>query len=231
MAQIGTFTRDENGAYTGTIKTLTLNVKASIKPCDRDNDKAPDYRVTANGVEFGAGRSRTARETGAEFLSLKLDDPSFTAPVYASLVQGEKGDHRTLLVAMNRPRALRFRRGARPPPPIHAKLRVVRVRDQGDANSVAACIRFDAFHLHQGHERLATIHATVRSECPHDRADKGAVVIGVRRALGHSRKHDHIASERSIGERQRNTFHLPEFDVASCCFSNVEMRARRSMQS
>ena len=30
-----------------------------------------------------------AKETGAEYLSLKLDDPSFTAPVYASLVQGE----------------------------------------------------------------------------------------------------------------------------------------------
>ena len=37
----------ENGAYAGTIKTLTLNVKATIKPCDRDSDKAPDYRVTA----------------------------------------------------------------------------------------------------------------------------------------------------------------------------------------
>jgi uncharacterized protein (DUF736 family) len=91
MATIGTFTRDENGAYAGTIKTLTLNVKATIKPCDRDNDKAPDHRVTANGVEFGAGWSKTARETGAEYLSLKLDDPSFTAPVYASLVQGDKG--------------------------------------------------------------------------------------------------------------------------------------------
>ena len=92
MAQIGTFTRDDNGAFAGTIKTLTLNVKATIKPCERDNDKAPDYRVTANGVEFGAGWSRTARETGAEYLSLKLDDPSFTAPVYASLVQADKGE-------------------------------------------------------------------------------------------------------------------------------------------
>jgi len=96
MAQIGTFTRDENGAYAGTIKTLTLNVKAAIKPCDRDSDKAPDYRVTANGVEFGAGWSRTARETGAEYLSLKLDDPSFTAPVYASLVQSDTGEHKLI---------------------------------------------------------------------------------------------------------------------------------------
>ena len=71
-------------------------IRASIKPCDRDNEKAPDYRVTANGVEFGAGWSKTARETGAEYLWLKLDDPSFTAPVYASLVQGDKGEHKLI---------------------------------------------------------------------------------------------------------------------------------------
>ena len=28
MAQIGTFTRAEDGSYTGTIKTLSLNIKA-----------------------------------------------------------------------------------------------------------------------------------------------------------------------------------------------------------
>ncbi|WP_221262755.1 DUF736 family protein [Sphingomonas kyeonggiensis] len=32
MAQIGTFTRDENGNFAGTIKTLSLSVKASIRP-------------------------------------------------------------------------------------------------------------------------------------------------------------------------------------------------------
>jgi len=47
MAQIGTFTRDENDTYAGTIRTLALSVKATIKPCDRDNDKAPDHRITA----------------------------------------------------------------------------------------------------------------------------------------------------------------------------------------
>ena len=96
MAQIGTFTRDDNGTYAGTIKTLTLNVKVTIKPCDHDSDKAPDHRVTANGVEFGAGWSKTAKETGAEYLSLKLDDPSFAAPVYASLVQGAKGENKLI---------------------------------------------------------------------------------------------------------------------------------------
>ena len=96
MAQIGTFTRDDTGTYTGMIKTLTLNVKVTIKPVTKDNQKAPNYRVTANGVEFGACWSKAARETGAEYLSVKLDDPSFTAPVYATLVQGEKGEHKLI---------------------------------------------------------------------------------------------------------------------------------------
>ena len=95
MAQIGTFTRGENGALNGTIKTLTLNVKAVIRPSEKDNEKAPDYRVFAGAVEFGAAWKKTSRED-REYLSVKLDDPSFPAPVYASLVQGDDDEHRLL---------------------------------------------------------------------------------------------------------------------------------------
>ena len=91
MAQIGTFTRGENGIYTGEIRTLSLRVKASIRPVERDNDKAPDHRVSANGVEFGACWTKAARDTGTEYRSVKLDDPSFPAPIYATLVQGDDG--------------------------------------------------------------------------------------------------------------------------------------------
>lgn len=96
MAQIGSFIRGENGVYTGEIRTLTLRVKATIRPVDRDNDKSPDYRVSAGGVEFGAGWSKAARETGAEYLGLKLDDPSFPAPIYANLTQGDNGEHKLI---------------------------------------------------------------------------------------------------------------------------------------
>jgi uncharacterized protein (DUF736 family) len=95
MAQIGTFTRGENGSLNGTIKTLTLNVKAVIRPSDKENDKAPDYRVFAGPVEFGAAWKKTSRED-REYLSLKLDDPSFPAPIYASLVEGEGGEQRLI---------------------------------------------------------------------------------------------------------------------------------------
>jgi len=96
MAQIGTFTRGDDGTFTGTIRTLNINTKATIKPVDRDNERAPDHRVTANGVEFGAGWTKAAKDSGAEYLSMKLDDPSFTAPVYATLVAGERGEHKLI---------------------------------------------------------------------------------------------------------------------------------------
>ena len=35
MAQIGTFTRGEDGSYTGTIKTLSLNIKVRLVPAER----------------------------------------------------------------------------------------------------------------------------------------------------------------------------------------------------
>lgn len=89
MAQIGIFTRDESGIFSGSIRTLTLNVKATIRPVDRDNGKAPDLRVFAGAVEIGAGWTKAARETGTEYLSLKLDDPSLPSPIYAQLVQGD----------------------------------------------------------------------------------------------------------------------------------------------
>jgi uncharacterized protein (DUF736 family) len=96
MAQIGSFTRGENGVYTGEIRTLTLRVKATIRPCARDNEKSPDHRVSASGVELGAAWTKAARETGAEYLSLKLDDPSFPAPIYATLSQGDDGEHKLI---------------------------------------------------------------------------------------------------------------------------------------
>lgn len=68
-------------------------MKAVIKPSPKDNDRAPDYRVTASGdVEFGAGWTKTSREE-RPYVSVKLDDPSFPAPIYATLVEGDAGKH------------------------------------------------------------------------------------------------------------------------------------------
>src|SRR5882757_6645044 len=56
MAQIGSFTRDEDGSYTGFIRTVTLNIRARFVVAEpSQNERAPDLRVlAANNVEIGA---------------------------------------------------------------------------------------------------------------------------------------------------------------------------------
>jgi uncharacterized protein (DUF736 family) len=96
MATIGTFTASDSG-YSGSIKTLTLNIKAKFVASAKDHEKAPDYRIFAGSTEFGAAWKKTARDSDREYLSVKLDDPSFPAPLYASLVKVEGDDSFTLM--------------------------------------------------------------------------------------------------------------------------------------
>ena len=95
MAAIGTFTKSEN-SFSGQIKTVTLNVKAKFAPAQKDNDKAPDYRIFAGQTELGAAWKKTSN-AGREYLSVKLDDPTFPAPIFASLVAVEGGDSYALI--------------------------------------------------------------------------------------------------------------------------------------
>jgi len=90
MATIGTFTKTNDG-FTGTIQTVGLKAKVVIAPVEKRGDSAPDYRVYVGKVEIGAGWARTSKG-GREFVSLKLDDPSFSAPIYANLIERD-GQH------------------------------------------------------------------------------------------------------------------------------------------
>ena len=101
MATIGTFTASDNG-YTGSVKTLTLNVKAKFVATDKDNDKAPDYRIFAGTTEFGAAWKKTAQNSDREYLSVKLDDPSFNAPIFANLFDDEDGEGSSLIWSRSR---------------------------------------------------------------------------------------------------------------------------------
>lgn len=92
MANIGTFTV-QNNSFTGTVRTLTLNVKVRLVPSDKASENAPDYRVVAgNGLEIGAAWKKVSKAE-RPYLSVTLDDPSFPATLYARLVEGEDGVH------------------------------------------------------------------------------------------------------------------------------------------
>ena len=90
MATIGTFTTTESG-FTGTVRTLALNIKARIARVENPSDKGPHFRIYAGNVELGAAWQKRSAETDRDYLSVKLDDPSFPAPIYASLVETDDG--------------------------------------------------------------------------------------------------------------------------------------------
>ena len=98
MAIIGTFTRSADGKISGSLKTLTLSSKLQFVPeANKSKDSAPDFRIFLGGIEVGAAWQRTARDSGREYWSVKLDDPAFTAPLFASLVETEDGNTFNLL--------------------------------------------------------------------------------------------------------------------------------------
>jgi uncharacterized protein (DUF736 family) len=103
VATIGTFKRDPNGSYTGTVVTLAFKARVSIVPNpDKSADNQPDYRVFAQGVEIGAAWKKTS-EQQRPYLSLSLDDPSFAAPLNAALVASD-GEDGSFVLAWTRPR-------------------------------------------------------------------------------------------------------------------------------
>jgi len=89
MATNGTFPSTENG-FTGSIRTLALNLKARISRVETPSEKGPHFRIYAGNVELGAAWQKTS-EQGRDYLSVKLDDPSFAAPIYATLAEVEGG--------------------------------------------------------------------------------------------------------------------------------------------
>ena len=92
MANIGIFSAQDNG-FTGTLRTLTLNVKVKIVPIPKESENAPDYRiVTDANSQVGAAWKKISKAS-RPYLSVTLDDPAFAAPLYARLLEGEGGAH------------------------------------------------------------------------------------------------------------------------------------------
>jgi uncharacterized protein (DUF736 family) len=98
MATIGTFKSVGNNEFTGDIVTFTIqasNVRI-VPEAGRPGDNAPSHRVFHGRVEIGAAWSKRSNE-GRDYLGLKLDDPSLTAPIYANLFNDENGEGYSLI--------------------------------------------------------------------------------------------------------------------------------------
>ena len=90
MAIIGTLNKTANG-FAGTIKTLTLDIGVTLRPAEKESDKAPDYRFYAGDADVGAAWQKVSA-AGSDYLSCKFDDPSFPGPIYASLDLRDDGE-------------------------------------------------------------------------------------------------------------------------------------------
>jgi uncharacterized protein (DUF736 family) len=86
MAQIGTFTLKDD-VWTGTIRTLTLNVRARLVPNKDKTKGAPDYRLFAGGAELGAAWRQESKDGETPYLAVSLDDPGFAGPVRAAFFE------------------------------------------------------------------------------------------------------------------------------------------------
>ena len=98
MATIGTFKKSGTNEFTGQIVTLSVQAKnvRIVPEASRSGDNAPSHRVFVGRVEIGAAWSKRSNE-GRDYLGLKLDDPSFTAPIYANLFDDEDGEGFSLI--------------------------------------------------------------------------------------------------------------------------------------
>ena len=98
MATIGTFKKTASGEYNGEIVTLSVQAKGvRIVPAEsRSNDNAPSHRIVVKRAEIGAAWSKRSNE-GRDYLAVKLDDPSFNAPIYANLFDDEGGESFSLI--------------------------------------------------------------------------------------------------------------------------------------
>ena len=98
MATIGTFKKTGSNEFTGEIVTLSVQAKnvRIVPETTRSGENSPSHRVYVGRVEIGAAWAKRSNE-GRDYLGLKLDDPSFTAPIFANLFDDEDGEGYTLI--------------------------------------------------------------------------------------------------------------------------------------
>jgi uncharacterized protein (DUF736 family) len=102
MANIGSF-KKSGQEFQGEIVTLSLQTKGVriVPETDRTSDNAPSHRVYVGRAEIGAAWPKRSSE-GRDYLSVKLDDPSFNAPIYANLFDDEDAETSTLIWSRSR---------------------------------------------------------------------------------------------------------------------------------
>ena len=97
MTAIGFVRKEDNGHFTGQLKTVSIKADIDIVPnVNKTADSQPDYRVLTQGTEIGAGWTKKGETSGKEYVSLSIAAPEFgPKKLYANLgkAAGQEDEH------------------------------------------------------------------------------------------------------------------------------------------
>ena len=97
MTAIGYVRKENDGRYTGQLKTISIKADIDIVPnTNKTTDSQPDFRVLTQGTEIGAGWTKKGETSGKDYVSLSLAAPEFgPKKLYANLgkAAGQDDEH------------------------------------------------------------------------------------------------------------------------------------------
>jgi uncharacterized protein (DUF736 family) len=102
---IANLTAKQDGVLEGMLTTLNVNVPIALVPnATKASDEAPDVRIIArrNGFELGAGWNRISKQTGEEYLSVKMAAPEFGV-IYGNVAPAPGNDPAKKVILWNPP--------------------------------------------------------------------------------------------------------------------------------
>ena len=88
MPTIGQFRKTKTG-FEGNITTLTMDCDVSlISNENKKHEDSPDFFVKSGQCDLGFARHTIAQgDDGNPYISVFLDDPSFSTPIWAALFE------------------------------------------------------------------------------------------------------------------------------------------------
>ena len=102
MRIIGMF--DQRGSsFAGQVELIGQTIDLVFWPREKKGEFSPDYDVYKKSFVVGSAWCRKTLDTERNYLSVKFDDPSWVAPIYARLLDKD-ADGKYALV-WQRPRA------------------------------------------------------------------------------------------------------------------------------
>lgn len=107
--ELGTFTKHDDGRFTGTARTLLGSFDLEYKPVEKAGN-GPDYRVYVldTDIEVGVAWIEVGNFSQKEYLSTLIDTPEFARSVWMALVTEEGG---TFVLKWSRPNPRKKRAG------------------------------------------------------------------------------------------------------------------------